>query len=473
MFDTFLAVPLLLTLTAAALAAAYGHPSLNRRLTITQASWLLALLPLAAFVFFLSRLPAIANGTALTFSVAWMPSLGMTANLYYDSLSALFLLLVTGIGTLVIIYSGYYFKGDNSAWRFLAYLFLFMTAMVGVLLAGDVITLFVFWELTSVSSFLLIAYKTKDEASAAGAFKSLFITGGGGIALLAGLLFVSSVAGNTDYATILTSGDILRASPLYGVMLGLVAFGAFTKSAQVPAHIWLPDAMTAPTPASAYLHSATMVKAGIYLMARMNPALGLTDTWFWLLTSFGLITMLVGAYQGLKQNDLKALLAYSTISQLGVLVMLIGDDTPQAFKALVISVVAHALYKSALFLIVGIVDHEAGTRDLRRLGGLRHVMPLTFAVARRGCALHGRLAADVRLSGQGDAAGVGDASERARHWQRAALGGGGGRGRADPGPGRYADLGHVPRPAARSCDPRARGAALDDRRCRPFLRCCR
>ena len=380
MFDTFLAVPLLLTLTAAALAAAYGHPSLNRRLTITQASWLLALLPLAAFVFFLSRLPAIANGTALTFSVAWMPSLGMTANLYYDSLSALFLLLVTGIGTLVIIYSGYYFKGDNSAWRFLAYLFLFMTAMVGVLLAGDVITLFVFWELTSVSSFLLIAYKTKDEAARQGAFKSLFITGGGGIALLAGLLFVSSVAGNTDYATILTSGDILRASPLYGVMLGLVAFGAFTKSAQVPAHIWLPDAMTAPTPASAYLHSATMVKAGIYLLARMNPALGLTDTWFWLLTSFGLITMLVGAYQGLKQNDLKALLAYSTISQLGVLVMLIGDDTPQAFKALVISVVAHALYKSALFLIVGIVDHEAGTRDLRRLGGLRHAMPLTFAV---------------------------------------------------------------------------------------------
>ena len=380
MFDTFLAMPLLLTLTAAALAAAYGHPSLNRRLTITRASWLLALLPLAAFVFFLSRLPAIANGTALTFSVAWMPSLGMTANLYYDSLSALFLLLVTGIGTLVIIYSGYYFKGDNSAWRFLAYLFLFMTAMVGVLLAGDVITLFVFWELTSVSSFLLIAYKTKDPAARQGAFKSLFITGGGGIALLAGLLFVSSVAGNTDYATILTSGDILRASPLYGVMLGLVAFGAFTKSAQVPAHIWLPDAMTAPTPASAYLHSATMVKAGIYLLARMNPALGLTDTWFWLLTSFGLITMLVGAYQGLKQNDLKALLAYSTISQLGVLVMLIGDDTPQAFKALVISVVAHALYKSALFLIVGIVDHEAGTRDLRRLGGLRHVMPLTFAV---------------------------------------------------------------------------------------------
>ena len=380
MMDMRLALPLLLTLTGAALAAAYGHPALNRRLSITQAAWLLASLPLAAFVFFLSRLPAIADGGALTFAVNWMPSLGMGASLYLDNLSALFLLLVSGIGTLVVVYTGYYFKGDNSAWRFLAYLFLFMTMMLGVLLAGDVITLFVFWEGTSLTSFLLIAYKYKDKAARRGAFKSLFITGGGGIALLAGLLFVGLTAGGMDYATILRSGDVLRSSPLYGVMLGLVAFGAFTKSAQVPAHIWLPDAMTAPTPASAYLHSATMVKAGIYLLARMNPALGLTDAWFWLLTGFGLVTMLTGAYLGLKQHDLKALLAYSTVSQLGVLVMLIGGDTSAAFKALVISVVAHALYKSALFLTVGIVDHEAGTRDLRRLGGLRRAMPLTFAV---------------------------------------------------------------------------------------------
>lgn len=378
--NMLLILPLLLTLLGAALAAAYGHPALNRRLTITQATWLLASLPLAAFIFFLSRLPAIADGGALTFAVDWMPSLGLGASLYLDNLSALFLLLVSGIGTLVVVYAGYYFKGDNSAWRFLAYLFLFMTMMLGVLLAGDVITLFVFWEGTSLTSFLLIAYKTKDEAARRGAFKSLFITGGGGIALLAGLLFVGSTAGGMDYATILRSGDVLRDSPLYGVMLGLIAFGAFTKSAQVPAHIWLPDAMTAPTPASAYLHSATMVKAGVYLLARMNPALGLTDAWFWLLTGFGLVTMLTGAYLGLKQNDLKALLAYSTVSQLGVLVMLIGDDTSAAFKALVISVVAHALYKSALFLTVGIVDHEAGTRDLRRLGGLRRAMSWTCRV---------------------------------------------------------------------------------------------
>jgi multicomponent K+:H+ antiporter subunit A len=256
----------------------------------------------------------------------------------------------------------------------------FMTSMLGLVIAGDVLTLFIFWEGTSILSYLLVAYKYKDEAARQGAFRALFITGGGGIALLAGLLFVGHVAGSMDFQTILSSGDVLRGSALYPVMLGLVAFGAFTKSAQFPAHIWLPGAMSAPTPASAYLHSATMVKAGIYLLARMNPALGFTESWFWLLTSVGVVTMVAGAYLGLKQNDLKALLAYSTVSQLGVLVVLIGQDIEEAFKALVIGVVAHALYKSALFLVAGIVDHEAGTRDIRRLGGLRRVMPFTFAV---------------------------------------------------------------------------------------------
>jgi len=378
--DQLLFLPLVFVLVGAAAATLYGQRALNHRLTITQVAWLLAVLPLAAFAFFVSRVIVLTDNAPLVLSVEWMPSLDMAASLYFDSLSALFLLLVTGIGTLVIIYTGYYFKGDNSAWRFLTYIFLFMTMMMGVLLAGDIITLFVFWEGTSLTSFLLIAYKYKDEAARRGAFKSLFITGGGGVALLAGMLFVSATAGGTDFVTILSSGDVLRDSPLYVVMLGLVAFAAFTKSAQVPAHIWLPDAMSAPTPASAYLHSATMVKAGIYLLARMNPALGLTDTWFWLLTGFGLVTMLTGAYLGLKQNDLKAVLAYSTVSQLGVLVMLIGDDTSAAFKALVVSVVAHALYKSALFLTAGIVDHEAGTRDLRRLGGLRAALPLTCCV---------------------------------------------------------------------------------------------
>lgn len=383
MTDPSLLIPLAAILAGALAAAAFSLPALNRRLTVTQAGWLLALAPLSAFALILLHVPALGSGPALVWRFDWIPSLGLSAGLYFDHLSALFALLVTGIGTLVVVYTGYYFKSEErpwSEWRFMAYLLLFMLAMLGLVLAGDVITLFVFWEGTSVASFLLIAYKTKDEAARRGAFKSLFITGGGGIALLVGLLLLSYVAGSSNLTAILDSGDLLRNSTLYPAMLCLIALGAFTKSAQTPFHIWLPDAMSAPTPASAYLHSATMVKAGIYLLARLNPALGFTDLWFWLLSLTGLTTMLIGAYLGLKQNDLKALLAYSTVSQLGVLVVLIGQDTEIAFKALVIGVVAHALYKSALFLVAGIVDHKAGSRDLRRLGGLARAMPFSFVV---------------------------------------------------------------------------------------------
>jgi multicomponent K+:H+ antiporter subunit A len=378
-----LLVTLLVTLTGALVAAAAGLPAFNRRLTVTWLAWWLALSPLAAFVLILWHVTVLGSGPALVWRLDWIPSLGLSLGLYFDHLSALFALLVTGIGTLVVVYAGYYFSSEDKPWgewRFLAYLLLFMTAMLGLVLAGDVITFFIFWEGTSVTSFLLIAYKTKDEAARRGAFKSLFITGGGGIALLIGLLILSDVAGSSDLGAILSSGDLLRDNALYPAMLCLIALGAFTKSAQTPFHIWLPDAMSAPTPASAYLHSATMVKAGIYLLARLNPVLGYTDLWFWLLSLFGLTTMLVGAYLGLKQNDLKALLAYSTVSQLGILVVLIGQDTEIAFKALVIGVLAHALYKSALFLVVGSVDHEAGTRDLRGLGGLARAMPFSFAI---------------------------------------------------------------------------------------------
>lgn len=378
--DVTLLLPLIIIFAAALVAALWGRPSLNRRLTTTQMSWLLALAPFSAFLLLLTRIGALNAGETFAWWWNWLPDYGLRLGLYLDSLGTLFALLVTFIGTLVVVYTGQYFKGDQGAWRFLLYLLLFMGSMLGLVMAADIITLFIFWEGTSIVSFLLVAYKYKYEDARRGAFKALLITGGGGIALLAGLLFASSVAGSTEFTTILASGDALRSSDLYLVMLGLVAFGAFTKSAQFPAHIWLPQAMSAPTPASAYLHSATMVKAGIYLMARLNPALGFTDAWFWLLTLVGGATMLVGAYLGLKQNDLKALLAYSTISQLGVLMMLIGQDVSEAFKALVIGVLAHALYKSALFLVAGIVDHEAGTRDLRRLGGLRRMMPYTFVV---------------------------------------------------------------------------------------------
>jgi len=347
--------------------------------------WILSLFPLASFVLIIYAFSTIPSGKALNFSIPWIPSLGLNFSLYLDGLSTLFTLLVTGIGTLVTIYTGYYFDDTHAPdkkneWRFFAYILLFMTAMMGLVLAGDLITLFLFWEGTSISSFLLISYKYKDEAARKGAFKSLFITGGGGIALLAGFIFLINISGSADFKTIFASGDILRSSPLYPVFFALIAFGAFTKSAQFPAHIWLPEAMSAPTPASAFLHSATMVKAGIYLLARLNPAIGNTDLWFWTLSIFGLTTMLVGAYLGFKQNDLKPLLAYSTISQLGVLVALIGQDTEIAFKALVISILAHALYKSALFMSAGIIDHETGTRDLRKLGRLRKQMPILFGI---------------------------------------------------------------------------------------------
>jgi NADH:ubiquinone oxidoreductase subunit 5 (subunit L)/multisubunit Na+/H+ antiporter MnhA subunit len=382
MNSAVLLLPLAIILASAAAAAIVWLAPLRRRPAITPLALVLAVAPLAAFIVLVLMTPATAGGQAATWSFTWIPALGLQAGLYFDGLSALFALIVTGIGTLVTVYAGYYFKGDseNHA-RFLTYLLLFMASMLGVVMAGDVITLFIFWEGTSITSFLLVAYKTKDEEARRGGFQALFITGGGGIALLAGLLMVSTIAGDTSFTAILSSGDALRGSAIYPVMLLLVAFGAFTKSAQFPAHIWLPRAMTAPTPASAFLHSATMVKAGIFLMARLNPALGGTDLWFSLLTGFGMATMLIGAYLGLKQNDLKALLAYSTISQLGVMMAMIGQDIAEAFKALVIAVLAHALYKSALFMVAGIVDHETGTRDLRRLGGLRKTMPASFVVA--------------------------------------------------------------------------------------------
>jgi NADH:ubiquinone oxidoreductase subunit 5 (subunit L)/multisubunit Na+/H+ antiporter MnhA subunit/multisubunit Na+/H+ antiporter MnhB subunit len=375
-----LLLPLIILTLASGIAALFGIPALNRRLTTTRLCWLLALAPLAAFLLLLRMVTAVNDGTIFIWTRPWLPSLGLNIGLYVDSLSLFFALIVTFIGVLIVVYAGQYFKGDQGAWRFMAYLLLFMASMVGVVMAGDVLTLFLFWEGTSILSFLLVAYKYQYEEARFGAFRALFITGGGGIAMLAGLLFVSYVAGGTDFATILSSGDVLRSNEFYLVMLLLVAAGAFTKSAQWPFHIWLPGAMSAPTPASAYLHSATMVKAGVYLMARMNPALGFTEEWFWLLTVTGGMTMLAGAYLGFKQNDWKALLAYSTISQLGILMILIGQDIPEAFKALVIGVLAHALYKSALFMTAGIIDHETGTRDLRRLGGLRKVMPFTFFV---------------------------------------------------------------------------------------------
>jgi NADH:ubiquinone oxidoreductase subunit 5 (subunit L)/multisubunit Na+/H+ antiporter MnhA subunit/multisubunit Na+/H+ antiporter MnhB subunit len=382
--NIWLVLPLLICLAAGLLVALLRFSGLKQRLGAPTLGWFLSIAPLSAFLIIIANLNLINNGNVVVWQFKWIPTIDLDFALYIDGISALFALIVTGIGFLVVVYAGYYFKGDPDVWRFMTFLMLFMTSMLGIVMAGDLISLFVFWEGTSITSFLLIGFKHKDKYAREGAFKSLYITGIGGLGLLAGFIFMGSISGSFDLATILSSGDIFRESVFYPVVLGLVAIGAFTKSAQVPAHIWLPDAMAAPTPVSAYLHSATMVKAGVYLMARLNPVLGSTDGWFWMLSLVGLVTMLTGAYLGFKQNDLKALLAYSTISQLGMLMMLIGQDTPIAYKALVIGIVAHALYKCALFMVVGIVDHETGTRDLRYLGGMRRFMPLTFIICGLG-----------------------------------------------------------------------------------------
>lgn len=375
-----LLIPMFILTAGTGFAWLYRLKSLQQRVSLPVFAAWIAAWPLGAFISLVFHLPKVLDGGNLTWSVEWMPTLGLSLSIYLDGLSALFGLVISGIGVLVVLYSGYYFKGEKDTWRFLTLLMVFMTSMMGVVLAGDLISLFIFWEGTSLSSFLLIGYN-QDKPAQYGALKALLITGGGGIFLLIGFLLISNTAGALDFPSIFRSAEALRSSPLYLWILGLIALGAFTKSAQTPFHIWLPSAMSAPTPASTFLHSATMVKAGIYLLARLNPALGGTDAWFWLFSLVGMTTMLIGAFVGLKQNDLKALLAYSTIAQLGILVMLIGQDTEIAFKALVLGILAHALYKSALFLIAGIVDHETGTRDIRELGGLRPKMPITFSIA--------------------------------------------------------------------------------------------
>lgn len=346
------------------------------RLAPRRAGWIAALLPLALMLYFASLLPAVASGEALRFSYAWVPSLGINLSFRVDGLSLLFALLITGIGALVMIYAGGYLADDPNLGRMLTLLLIFMASMLGVVTSDNLIGLFVFWELTTVSSYLLIGYKHEYEKARKAALQSVLVTGIGGLALLAGLLLLGQVAGSLEISDILKQGDIIRADPLYGGILALVLLGAFTKSAQVPFHFWLPGAMEAPTPVSSYLHSATMVKAGVFLLARLNPALGGTEAWQLLLTGFGGATMVIGAFLAIQQTDLKRILAYTTVAALGTLVTLIGIGTDDALKAAMVFTLSHALYKGALFQAAGAVDHETGTRDITQLGGLRAAMPI-------------------------------------------------------------------------------------------------
>ncbi len=373
------------------IAALLAIPDIRRMFAKPIQTWLTASVMALLFVVLLGYYPDVRDMGAVTRTVIWMPELGLSFSFYLDGLSLLFGLVVTGVGTAIFMYSGYYFDDDTTQSRFNMLLMLFTGAMLGLVLSGNLITMFIMWELTSITSFLLIGFKgDKYESARFGASQALVITGAGGLALLAGVLLISVATGqiidpssSTPFSPELR--DVLQTDltehPWYNAMAILVMLGAFTKSAQFPFHFWLPGGMSAPTPASAFLHSATMVKAGVYLLARMYPSMGNTELWQNGLIGVGLATMLIASFFSIKQRDLKGLLAYTTITKLGMLVFLIGLPEYLGFKAAMVGIIAHALYKAALFLTVGSIDHAFGTRVIDKLGGVANYMPWTAGIA--------------------------------------------------------------------------------------------
>ncbi len=321
------------------------------------------------------------EGYSYIWRVEWVPALGLSFALRLDGLAYFMALLILGIGLLVVVYARYYLSEEKRTGRFFGPLLAFMGAMLGIALSENLLLLVVFWELTSITSFLLISFLQHDPAARHGARMALVITGLGGLALLAGVVLIGQVVGSYDLSVVLEQGDAIRATAEYPVILALVLVGVFTKSAQFPFHFWLPHAMSAPTPVSAYLHSATMVKAGLFLLARLYPVLSGTEAWFLAVTTVGLVTMVFAAFVAIFQHDLKGLLAYSTISHLGLITMLFGLSTNLSPTAALFHFLNHAVFKASLFMAAGIIDHETGTRDLRRLGGLRRLMPMTAILA--------------------------------------------------------------------------------------------
>ncbi|MCP4205550.1 MAG: monovalent cation/H+ antiporter subunit A [Shimia sp.] len=346
----------------------------NACASFTAVPTVLALLLLA------TQAPAVMRGEVVSTTIDWLPQLGLSASFFLDGLGLLFAGMILGVGLLIILYARFYLSAKDPMGQFYTYLLLFQGAMLGIVLSDNILLLLIFWELTSLSSFLLIGYWKHLPEGRQGARMALTVTGAGGLAMIGGMLILGNIVGSYNLTDILAQGDVIKASEWYMPALILILIGAFTKSAQFPFHFWLPHAMAAPTPVSAYLHSATMVKAGVFLMARMWPVLAGTDPWFYIVATTGLITMVLGAVIALFKDDLKGLLAFSTVSHLGLLTMLLGFGTKAAVIAAVFHIINHLTFKAALFMTAGIVDHEAHTRDVKRLGGLAKLMPITAII---------------------------------------------------------------------------------------------
>jgi multicomponent K+:H+ antiporter subunit A len=361
----------------ALLAGSALVPVAGARLGRAAAAWSAAGVLALPTLLLLPLAPGVLGGEVVLLHLGWLPEWGLDLSFRLDGLGLLFAILILGIGQLVILYGAYYMPAKDGLGRLFGTLLAFAGAMLGVVLSENLLLMVVFWEVTSITSFLLIAYKHDSVDARIAARMALAVTGGGGLALLAGVLLLGRMAGSFELSAVLAAGEAIRADPLYPVALVLVLLGAFTKSAQFPFHFWLPNAMAAPTPVSAYLHSATMVKAGIFLLLRLYPALSGTDLWFLLVSLTGALTLAYGAYVALLKHDLKGLLAYSTVSHLGLIMLLIGMDSPLSTVAAVFHVINHAIFKASLFMAAGIIDHECGTRDMRRINGMFRVMPRT------------------------------------------------------------------------------------------------
>jgi multicomponent K+:H+ antiporter subunit A len=370
-----LLILLLFPFIGSLLAAAMPSNARNREAVFAS---LIAFVGILMLVYFYQE---ISKGGILRYQVAWLPAWGLDFSLRMDGLAWLFSMLVLLIGLLVAVYARYYMSAEDPVPRFFSFLLAFMGSMLGVVLSGNLIQLVVFWELTSITSFLLIGYWHHRIDARRGARMAFTVTATGGLCLLGGVLLLGHIAGSYDLDMVLAAGDKVRTHPWYLATLLLIAVGALTKSAQFPFHFWLPHAMAAPTPVSAYLHSATMVKAGIFLLMRFWPVLAGTPEWTWIIAGAGICTMLLGSFTAIFQHDLKGLLAYSTISHLGLITVLLGLATPLSLVAAVFHTINHATFKASLFMAAGIIDHESGTRDMRMLRGLYRVMPYTGTLA--------------------------------------------------------------------------------------------